>query len=111
MRHEGYGASYDGKTLYVNASSVTVQYRLLNPPIVVDLPNDKELPPVVVLPQCRLDRVEVMEWMRQKGNDFDEILSELHSLPEEDLPCGSDLMLDSGEEYFELCSKLKLGRK
>ncbi|XP_068698120.1 metallophosphoesterase MPPED2-like [Montipora foliosa] len=38
--HEGYGITTDGITTFVNASSLTVQYRPFHPPIVFDLPNN-----------------------------------------------------------------------
>lgn len=36
--HEGYGVTYDGTTLYVNASTMNQRYEVVNLPIVVDLP-------------------------------------------------------------------------
>ena len=36
--HEGYGVTTDGRTMYANASSCTLQYRAEQAPIVVDLP-------------------------------------------------------------------------
>lgn len=42
------GTQTDGTTLFVNACSCTLQYRPTNRPIVIDLPLDKSLPPVVV---------------------------------------------------------------
>lgn len=36
--HEGYGQTQAGPTLCVNASTCTVDYRALNPPVVIDLP-------------------------------------------------------------------------
>lgn len=47
--HEGYGTSYDGTTLYVNASNVDLQYNAINPCHVIDLPHDKTKPPILVL--------------------------------------------------------------
>lgn len=41
--HEGYGITTDGVTTFVNASSVTVQYKPSHPPIVFDLPNKESL--------------------------------------------------------------------
>lgn len=38
--HEGYGMTTDGVTTFVNASSVTIQYKPRHPPIVFDLPNN-----------------------------------------------------------------------
>lgn len=39
--HEGYGVSSDGHTTFINAAGCTKGYKLLNPPIIFDLP----LPP------------------------------------------------------------------
>jgi Icc-related predicted phosphoesterase len=39
--HEGYGCSYDGTTLYVNASTMNTDYEACNLPIVIDLPHHR----------------------------------------------------------------------
>ena len=36
--HEGYGATTNGSTIFVNASSCTLSYKPSNPPLVFDLP-------------------------------------------------------------------------
>ncbi|XP_074640001.1 metallophosphoesterase domain-containing protein 1-like [Tubulanus polymorphus] len=36
--HEGYGITTDGTTNYINASTCTIMYKPLNPPIIFDLP-------------------------------------------------------------------------
>jgi hypothetical protein len=46
--HEGYGVSYDGVTLYVNASILSNNNKL-NHCIVIDLPYDHDLPAMLVL--------------------------------------------------------------
>lgn len=40
--HEDYGVTYDGTTLYVNASSVNKQYEAVRLPIVIDVPLGKD---------------------------------------------------------------------
>jgi Icc-related predicted phosphoesterase len=60
--HEGRGASFDGQTLYVNASSVDERYRPTNPCIVVDVPHDPTQPARVVEPQCTID--DLKQWLR-----------------------------------------------
>lgn len=40
--HEGYGASFNGKTHFINATSVDDKYRVVNPPLVFDLPRQVE---------------------------------------------------------------------
>ncbi|XP_062917693.1 metallophosphoesterase MPPED2a isoform X1 [Mobula hypostoma] len=37
--HEGYGIMTDGYTTYINASTCTVSFQPINPPIIFDLPN------------------------------------------------------------------------
>lgn len=46
--HEGYGSYFDGTTLFVNASTCTVDYDAENAPIVVDLPKDASQSATVV---------------------------------------------------------------
>ena len=46
--HEGYGVTTDSQCVYVNASTCTLHYRPINPPIVFDLPWDKSLSPRVI---------------------------------------------------------------
>lgn len=41
--HEGYGVDRDERTVYVNASTCTLKYQPLNPPVVFDLPPVEEL--------------------------------------------------------------------
>lgn len=45
--HEGAGTHAEGGTLFVNASNCTVRYDPTNPPIVVDVPLDRDAPAVV----------------------------------------------------------------
>ncbi len=53
--HEGYGTTFDGTTLYVNASSVDVRYVPDRHAIVVDVPHDRSKPAMVVPPgACNL---------------------------------------------------------
>jgi predicted phosphodiesterase len=46
--HETYGAERVGNTLFVNACTCTLNYRPTNPPIVIFLPFDKNLPAEVI---------------------------------------------------------------
>ncbi|KAJ1387204.1 Metallo-dependent phosphatase-like protein, partial [Ochromonadaceae sp. CCMP2298] len=46
--HESYGTFSDGHTLFVNGSTCTLSYRPSNPPIVIDLPLDVNMPAQVV---------------------------------------------------------------
>jgi hypothetical protein len=36
--HEGYGVTTDGHTKFINASTCTLRYKPVNPPIVFDIP-------------------------------------------------------------------------
>lgn len=57
--HEDHGTSFDGHTLYVNASNVNLRYEAVHPCIVVDLPHDTTQPARVVQPTaCPLQTVE-----------------------------------------------------
>jgi Icc-related predicted phosphoesterase len=60
--HEGRGASFDGRTLYVNASSVDDRYRPSNPCFVVDVPHDPAQAACIVEPRCTIDDLEL--WLR-----------------------------------------------
>jgi Icc-related predicted phosphoesterase len=64
--HEDSGCSFDGQTLFVNASSVDLRYRPTHPCIVLDLPHDKTLPAKVVKPYSTLDGEGVIRWLGQK---------------------------------------------
>lgn len=76
--HEGYGCSFDGKTLFVNASSLNVQYEVTNVPIVIDLPHDMSLPAMVVEPKA-VPMQELQAWIVQHN----ETPAELRSILEE----------------------------
>lgn len=66
--HESYGASFDGKTLYVNASTCTLQYAPFNPPIVVELPLDREKPATILMPSLEhWTKEDILCWVRTTG--------------------------------------------
>jgi len=53
--HEGFGAYQDERGQhYLNASTSTIQYRPINPPVVLDVPLDRRLPIRWVRPSSRL---------------------------------------------------------
>lgn len=64
--HEGAGCSFDGTTLYVNASSCSIRYRIEQPCIVIDLPHDKAQSARLVKPMSRLSGEEVVSWLKKK---------------------------------------------
>jgi len=88
--HEDYGCSYDGKTLYINASSVNLQYRPKHECIVFDLPhsnydtdeNENEIyndnddigstGAFIVKPFCNFTSTEIITWLRE--NKYELIL-------------------------------------
>ena len=65
--HEGSGSTFDGETLFVNASNCTIKYSPENPCVVVDLPHDKNLPARIVVPKCALTGEEVLDWLKCHG--------------------------------------------
>ena len=67
--HEGSGSTFDGETLFVNASNCTIKYSPENPCVVVDLPHDKNLPARIVVPKCTLTGQEVLDWLKYHGYD------------------------------------------
>lgn len=66
--HEGYGVSFDGTTLFVNAAIVTRFLFPDDPCIVIDLPINQSLPPIVVEPKCNLSSEELLEWLKQNAH-------------------------------------------
>lgn len=61
--HESKGVTYDGKTLFANASSCSLEYRPDNHCIVIDLPLDKELTAQLVTPESKLSGEEIIQWL------------------------------------------------
>ncbi|KAL3908512.1 MAG: hypothetical protein SGILL_008454 [Bacillariaceae sp.] len=104
--HEGYGTSFDGHTLYINASSLNVQYQPVNRPIVVDIdPHDKSAPPRIVEPVN--DKVnskdELETFCRDHG--FNDVAAALASCGNAKLPLGNDLLRHSSA-YYKLMDAL-----
>lgn len=64
--HEGAGCSFDDTTLYVNASSCSVRYKVEQPCIVIDLPHDKAQSARLVKPKCQLSGEEIVSWLKKK---------------------------------------------
>ena len=110
--HEGYGTSFDGQTLYVNASNLDLGYEANNPCIVIDLPLDQTKPAMVVQPQCTLhDTDDFVSWLTQ--NDYHsvaELITERSAhRPPDLLPTGNQLFHKSS--YHTICDKLFLHRR
>lgn len=110
--HEGYGVSFDGTTLYVNASSVDTKYMPINHPIVIDVPHDQSRPAMVVLPTdtgmtikdlpglCDANGWSALK-MRLDACDMDSLIK---ALP-------GRMTLFQPEAYTILCDRLRLKHK
>ena len=107
--HEGYGTSYDGTTLYVNASSLDVDYQPVNRPIVIDIPHgDKSQPPLVVKPDNTkvTSKDEFQEFCDYHGYEF--IAHSIKTCDPDKLPTGDDLLQPSA--WLKLLEVLDLHR-
>ena len=122
--HEDYGVTTDGTTLFVNASSVDLRYKVVHPPIVIDLPLldleedwDEDMgvdvdasslsfapPAVVVKPSCEHFTAEdVRSWFRDRGYHSLLPLLEKCRPPLE----GKHLVTDFFDDYQTLLSELQ----
>ena len=105
--HEGAGVSFDGHTLYINASNLNISYQAIHRPVVVDLPLDKSKPAMVVQPRCDFDVRSFSDWC--KSNGFNELSRQLSACKDIcEFPTG-DALLERGA-YRKLCDKLQLNR-
>jgi len=65
--HEGAGVTFDGHTLYVNASNLDITYQAKNYPIVIDIPHDKSKPAQIVPPDCEImNPQDLSNWCKDK---------------------------------------------
>jgi len=110
--HESYGVTSDGTTLFVNASSCTLNYNVDNPCIVIDLPHDKNVPAVVVKPQCTLSGEEVVAVLKSMCKRH-VAYCDLIPLFEEATPLveGRDLVLDDLVIDEIACLRLEMHRQ
>jgi hypothetical protein len=107
--HEGYGCSYDGTTLYVNASSLDYSYDPVNRPIVIDFPhNDKSQSPLLVHPVNTkvASKDEFQDWCSNHGYDL--IARAIKSCNPDRLPIGDDLL--HPQAWLQLIDVLNLHR-
>ena len=121
--HEGYGTSYDGRTLFVNASNLDIGYEAINPCIVIDLPHDKNQPARVVQPICRLDDMgDFVGWLRHHNYlQVAEAVEKssltrrrMHTGDESgfsSLPMPQNIFSGSTYYYYELCTFLGWKRR
>lgn len=109
--HEGFGTTFDGETLYVNASSVDIRYRPLQYAIVVDVPHDRSKAAMVVPPiDCGLTLLDLPELCGRNGwSMLKASLDECDlTIIQNSLPNGFSLISD--DAYISLCARLHLGR-
>uniref|UniRef100_A0A7R9ZRK8 Calcineurin-like phosphoesterase domain-containing protein n=1 Tax=Craspedostauros australis TaxID=1486917 RepID=A0A7R9ZRK8_9STRA len=66
--HEGAGVSFDGTTIYANASSLDRKYRTSHFPIVIDVPHDTSKPAMLVEPECTLTFDDFINWLQRRGH-------------------------------------------
>lgn len=103
--HEDKGCTFDGDTLYVNASNCTIRYLPEQPCIVVDLPHDVREPARFVVPNCVLAGNDVLNWLKMHG--YDKIYPYFEN--RKPLLDGSELVCDEGDLLVEnLACKLKM---
>ena len=115
--HEGYGASFDGSTLYVNASSLDIGYEAINPCIVIDLPHDKSQPAMIVEPQRWIHTLDdFVAWLKQ--NDYLKVAKALEEAAPARRSVGAKLSplslpdnLYSGATYQTLCKQMGWKRR
>lgn len=104
--HEGAGISFDGQTLYINASSLNLGYQSVNFPVVVDLPKDITKRARVVLPSCTVSGREFVGWCKGKG--FNLLVEHLGGERLASLPSGNDFF--SEDAYETIVNELRLHR-
>ena len=122
--HECYGASFDGQTLYVNASNLDIGYEAINPCIVVDLPRDKTQPAMIVEPQRWIRSVDdFVAWLHEHNytavaNALTEVTSKDAVTHGRGMGIGKDRApfvlpenLYSGASYSAICEHLGWKRR
>ncbi|CAB9520446.1 Metallophosphoesterase domain-containing protein 1 [Seminavis robusta] len=115
--HTSHGYSFDGHTLYINASNLDSETEIASRPcIVVDLPHDKSLPARIVKPCCRhVETIgKLVSWLEEKGYNgvVDRVSPSLKNDPnwcQQSAPFPA-AFFTGGPEYFELCETLGLYR-
>ena len=105
--HEAAGVSFDGHTLYINASNLNLSYKASHRPVVVDLPLDKSKPAMIVQPQCTFDASDFLDWL--KSNKFHTVAKRLEECNDfDDFISGNELL--ESDAYGRLRDKLQLHR-
>lgn len=110
--HEGYGSTFDGTTLYVNASSVDIRYVPLQFPVVIDLPHDPSMPAMVVPP---VDNGTTLTDIANlcESNGWSSLKSSLDGYDLEDLmkSHSNTFSLLDPRAFISLCGSLRLKRQ
>jgi len=101
--HEGYGVTFDGTTLFVNASNLESNYEASNPCTVVDVPHDTSQPALLVEPQCQVQSRQFGDWLRE--NSFLSLAAYVDKIDSNKLPSGNAFLR---ADYWELCDTLLL---
>lgn len=107
--HEGYGTTYDGHTLFINASSLDMKYKAVNRPIVVDISHaNKTEPARVILPvnTKATTQNDFEQWCSDHG--YKVVAEAISTYNGEQLPLGSDLF--RADAFLKLLDKLGLHR-
>ena len=104
---EGYGATFDGHTIFVNACNVNLKYDVTHPSIVIDIPHDPSRGAVVVQPECRVRSNELHDWFLK--HSFSGLASCIENVePTQGLPSGNDLLKE--DAFIQLCDAMCLHR-
>jgi hypothetical protein len=110
--HEGHDCSFDGYTLYVNASNLDLSYQPIHPCIVVDLPHDQSKPAMIVQPQCPIQNSsQLEECLLESDGIYASLAASVKESDEEQkllLPSGNALLQASA--IMEICDALRLHR-
>jgi hypothetical protein len=105
--HEDYGITYDGTTLFINASNLDLAYRAVNPCVVVDLPHDRSKPAVVIQPNCKVKGSDLKQWFHD--HECQTLARYMDNVTDVDtLPSGNDLL--SNNSFIDLMAAMFLHR-
>eukprot|EP00980_Cylindrotheca_fusiformis_P013875 scaffold3598_cov115-Cylindrotheca_fusiformis.AAC.11 len=104
--HEGAGVSYDGSTIYINASNLNLAYRVENYPTVVDVPLDTAKMASIVRPNCTMDPAEFLEWCREQ--EYHLLVGHMEQNDISTLPSGNEFL--DADAYTVIFDSLALHR-
>jgi len=104
--HESHGVTFDGTTLFVNASSISSNYKKTYPCVVVDVPHDKSKPAIWIQPQCDITPGGFLDFLLE--NNFQHLWNAANGVVTTDLPSGEELLAD--DAYDNICNSLSIHR-